>query len=780
MSEFSDYFSYLDSGSESYTSIRKWAEDIDPAIYEEQSTSSSCAREQESHAQDREASASDTEFDDLTEEYRVTREILEDIENRLLELYYNRLRDETVSSTNSAQSRKGDSPKGMEADSDATVGETQSREVKSTPNFQSDQEHDQELPNPHKKEKTKQRKPKTEEQVNRHINKVFMRENMGENIPDTFRLAQDPGQYDFSVDSAVVATPSPLGPLVTSLAGTSANTPVELDLNMRYSNAFPRLDVFEIADVDLRLLTVRKGTPTLLNPQAIGPTSPFLSIEYQNRSSETPTSSGSFSSPSDATGDSTLHVDSRLEDLRIWQWTSVPIPDSLAAQAISFYLINEHPVLAFFDADLFVRDLASGGGRFCSPLLVSSLLAWSCASYSQFEPRAQVLSLSFLNEAKLRWREQRNHNAITTLSSAMLLVLTCNQHGHDRTGLIYLDASVVIGRRLGLFRDNDTPMSSIDNDDDHELHSAASFAAWGAFGWHSLHSINFRAEHRIRYPPSLPIPGDISGPPLADYMGSTFTWISKFWLIIHEAFRDGYINFSRLPTSNANHIYQSLLDWASILPEDAKRSDSCPHHVLVLHIWYQTAIIDIWRPFLENSPDEYVELNGTANAAYEASVHQLKRLVYLYRKRFESTHQTMFITPGLLSLINEIYRNPGTSDAQFWFILAARGCLSIALWCRGLRGIAEGLMTIGSQSGVFEREGWSDNTMVRDIRATTRLESIEDIGMEALAGEFQRLNTQHEPRERNTEIPREPEIWKGDPRDLSLTLSEATEAEEYI
>ncbi|KAM0542362.1 hypothetical protein ACHAPJ_012827 [Fusarium lateritium] len=553
-----------------------------------------------------------------------------------------------------------------------------------------------------------------------------------------------------SVDSGLMATSSPITPLVTSLAGTSASTPVELDLNMRYSNAFPRLEIFEVADVDLRLLTVQKPNTALLNLQSTGPISPFSLIDYQIRRSETPTSSGLSSSPSDATGDSAHHVDSRLEDLRIWQWTSVPIPDSLAAQALSFYLVNEHPVLAFFDADLFIRDLVSGGGRFCSPLLVSSLLAWCC-------------------------------------------------HGHDRAGLVYLDGSVIIGRRLGLFRDDDTPVSSFGNDDDHELQSAASFAAWGSFGWHSLHSINFRAEHQIRYPPSLPIPGDVSGPPLADYMGSTFTWISKFWLIVHEAFQDGYANFCRLPVSNANRIYHLLLDWASILPEDATRSDACPHHVLVLHIWYQSAIIDVWRPFLETGPDEYTELNGMASAAYEASIHQLKRLVYLYRKRFESTNQTMFITPGLLSLINEVFRNPGTSDAQFWFILAARGCLSIALWCRGLRGIAEGLMTIGSQSGVFDRDGWADNTMVRDIRATTRLlvrdgtynsvypinldsisEDIEDIGMEALAGEFQRLNTQHEPRERNTEVTREPEIWKGDPRDLSLTLSEATEAEEYI
>jgi hypothetical protein len=207
----------------------------------------------------------------------------------------------------------------------------------------------------------------------------------------------------------------------------------------------------------------------------------------------------------------------------------------------------------------------------------------------------------------------------------------------------------------------------------------------------------------------------------------------------------------------------------------------------------------MWRPFLGRRSYEDAGGRELATATHEASVHQLKRLVYLYRKRFESTNLTMFITPGFLTLINEVFRNPGTSDAQFYFILAARGCLSIASWCKGLRGITEGLMTIGWQNGTFKREGWTNNSMIEDIRATTRAlnqegtysslypinldstsESMDDIGMEALAGEFQRLSSQNEPtRGKEVEMTSEPTVWKGDQRDLDLTLTEATEEEEY-
>ncbi|KAF4332773.1 conidial development fluffy [Fusarium beomiforme] len=596
------------------------------------------------------------------------------------------------------------------------------------------------------------------------------------------------------LDSGMIKTPSATNPLSESLAGTSADSRIELDLNMRYSSVFPTLETLDIKDVDLGLLAVNRRALTSSNQQTNMPLTPYTPTDFRQRS-ETPTTSDSFSTPSDTTGDS--GIDSRLESLQIRQWTSIPIPENLAAQAISFYLVNEHPLLAFFDADLFIRDFVGGGVRFCSPLLVSSLLAWSCASYSQHEPRAQTFSVAFLREAKKRWKESSDNDDVTKLSAAMLITLTCNQHGQDRVGLIYLDASAEIGSRLGLFGDEDKSMSDFDGDD--ELRIAASYAAWGAFGWHSLHCINFRAKHRIRHPPSLPIPGDISGPPLTEYMGSTFTWIAKFWIIIHQIFREGYNDFSRLPMSHAHQMYQLLLDWASILPEEVKRSDNCPHHVLVLHIWYQTAIIDIWRPFLGRRGYEQVRRSEIATETHEASVHQLKRLMYIYRKRFETTNLTMFITPGFLTLVNEIFRNPDTSDAQFYFILAARGCLSIASWCKGLRGITEGLMTIGWQNGTFKREGWNENSMIEDIRASTRAltqggtysslypisldstsESMDDIGMEALAGEFQRLSSQNEPtRGKEVEMTNEPNIWKGNQRDLDLTLTEATEEEEY-
>ena len=81
-----------------------------------------------------------------------------------------------------------------------------------------------------------------------------------------------------------------------------------------------------------------------------------------------------------ATPLSTVYCDNRLHNIRLDQWSRVPVDNIFAASAISLYLESEHPLFGFFDPDLFVTDLSVGRSRFCSSLLVNSLLYRACVS----------------------------------------------------------------------------------------------------------------------------------------------------------------------------------------------------------------------------------------------------------------------------------------------------------------------------------------------------------------------------------------------------------------
>jgi len=77
------------------------------------------------------------------------------------------------------------------------------------------------------------------------------------------------------------------------------------------------------------------------------------------------------------------YCDPRLEELKIGYWSDVQITDEAAARLISLYLETDHPILGVFDADLFVTDLINNRPRYCSRLLVASVLSWSSVSRVQ-------------------------------------------------------------------------------------------------------------------------------------------------------------------------------------------------------------------------------------------------------------------------------------------------------------------------------------------------------------------------------------------------------------
>jgi hypothetical protein len=70
-------------------------------------------------------------------------------------------------------------------------------------------------------------------------------------------------------------------------------------------------------------------------------------------------------------------TDSRLWEVKIRYWTTVPVAEHLAAELFSAFLEVELPVYGFFDPELFSRDLVMQDTRFCSSLLVNSVLFWA-------------------------------------------------------------------------------------------------------------------------------------------------------------------------------------------------------------------------------------------------------------------------------------------------------------------------------------------------------------------------------------------------------------------
>jgi hypothetical protein len=78
-------------------------------------------------------------------------------------------------------------------------------------------------------------------------------------------------------------------------------------------------------------------------------------------------------------------------------WTTLA-SDEVVSHLVSLYFTWEQPCLQFIDKTAFLVDMKAGEnsrpGGFCSPLLVSALLAQACVSLPSLEPVAPSVSLT--------------------------------------------------------------------------------------------------------------------------------------------------------------------------------------------------------------------------------------------------------------------------------------------------------------------------------------------------------------------------------------------------
>lgn len=166
------------------------------------------------------------------------------------------------------------------------------------------------------------------------------------------------------------------------------------------------------------------------------------------------------------------------------------------------------------------------------------------------------------------------------------------------------------------------------------------------------------------------------------------------------------------------------------------------------------------------------------------------------------------ISPSFLYLINNVCRDKDTPEAQFDFILSIRGYIEMAQWSPVTCGIVKAFYQLAWQAGVMQRLTWADALLdeIQEIAVTLTVEepdykslypvdlqkaekSVEARSITTLVKEFKELRLQDgegggvDGTGDVGGIVNDAEgqaIWTGDPRDLSLTLSEAVYADELV
>ncbi|KAG7415706.1 Nitrogen assimilation transcription factor nit-4 [Fusarium oxysporum f. sp. rapae] len=605
-------------------------------------------------------------------------------------------------------------------------------------------------------------------------------------VLESLRQGRSPKEIMDSIGGNLSVSITPSIHAAARGTSTPTQTPLEFQLVVQYPKVYPPLAPLTTASLDLQLLGIQPldvgvthdaGLSNLFHGNEL---SPMLDRSVYPQDVISRTSIGV---------DNGIPIDHRLHHIDISRWTNVAISNRFAAEAISLYLNINQPWWAFFDTDLFLDDLVNIQTNFCSRMLVNALLAWATQSYAHYEPMTATLPTKFLDEALRIYDAEKGVDSLTTVAATSLMSMTWATLGKDKAGRRLQEDSAKMAQRMRLYCESGVSSHNQLDLSDERVETAVCATAWGSFNFQMVMSMSYHREPIPKRTPRFRIPGKTltAGQHDIPSTDATYTAVCQFWLIVFDMNYLYYFEKS-VSLSSAVAIFQRLLGWADALPAGVGRDEHNPAHVLNIHIWFHTAIIDLFRPFEHEFPQPklpaFAGVNATPKAVIEASIEQLKRLIYQYRAHCESSKYSVIWQSGMLYLVNHIIRDLSSNESQFYFLLCMRGYQHLARHMPFASGIVQSLIVMMNRQGV----PLTANTqrLLEEVRDESRRSreffsaypvDLEMVAKDPSSATLEKLTShfQEQPpvvsEHKASESGILPHGWKGSVDDLTTTLS---------
>ncbi|KAI0180537.1 hypothetical protein GGR52DRAFT_531750 [Hypoxylon sp. FL1284] len=376
-------------------------------------------------------------------------------------------------------------------------------------------------------------------------------------------------------------------------------------------------------------------------------------------------------------------VEPSFANVTVSKWTTVTSDDLLLRRLLNAFLYYQHPWTAAFHMDYFLKDMASGRSRFCSSLLVNSVLAAACHMSREIPDRTkfwvpQTLGYQFLAEAKRLWEveSRKDTPSLTTIQAAIVLSIVATTTAMDKVGTSYLLQAIAMAASLDMF-------SATMGTDNEKMRRARAFTAWGLFCWQAWQRFYFTMPPFIINPPDYPLPD-----PALDA-----GWYGEIWIryplsqTVYPA-SVGHVvkaNFElrKLMNDMAAEMFEEdkpprttvaqVLDckarldsWFTHLPEPLMPTKVVLPDHLKIHLEYYGVMIGLMRLPVESAANLAATWQGIIQYA-EIRLETLLRLYYL-RHSFECydpllMHWLVFLGDVVLKKLDNPSGSPTTSSA---------------------------------------------------------------------------------------------------------------------
>ncbi|KAL4880522.1 hypothetical protein BJY04DRAFT_207970 [Aspergillus karnatakaensis] len=311
----------------------------------------------------------------------------------------------------------------------------------------------------------------------------------------------------------------------------------------------------------------------------------------------------------------------RITSIRYW--TSL-VDDDVASHLLSLYFTWENPTWQLVDQTMFVNDLQHGRARFCSSLLVHTLLFYGCSfsfNLNRITDRREekVLGEKLYAAIQRLWAQERETSDLPTMQSCILIGLLCCTFGIDKIGTQYIMRGAELSDRLNIHNENCAYFFWDVDDNGTALSTCQKLVSWAVFDIQALACQVYRKQPPFEGPPSVQLTQEEAaimdeGPvwypypfqtPISQPFFYTASWIRSELVVIVNDIARFALRFPG-PALNdedwkyGNSLYQRLLGWNTKLPWSVLPRHNTTPHVICLHMYYQSTVASLCEIFLSN------------------------------------------------------------------------------------------------------------------------------------------------------------------------------------
>ncbi|KAL3468892.1 hypothetical protein BJX99DRAFT_97439 [Aspergillus californicus] len=308
----------------------------------------------------------------------------------------------------------------------------------------------------------------------------------------------------------------------------------------------------------------------------------------------------------------------------IQNWTSL-VDNDVASHLLSLYFTWENPTWQLVDQSLFLHDLEHGRTKFCTRLLVHTLLFFGCSfsySVSRITDRREEKALGEKLYAAIQhlWLEVKDSVDLPTAQSSILIGLLCCTFGIDKIGTKYIMHGAEISSRLNIQMENSSYLFC-DSDDPAAVLNCQKLVSWAIFDLQALACQVYRKQPVWDGAPCVKLSQEEAAvldemvewrpypfqAPVCQPFFYTASWIrSELVVIVDDIARFSLrLSGSKLADHDWDYgstLYQRLLGWSTKLPWSVLPQHNTTPHVLCLHLYYHATIVSLCEIFLA-TPD---------------------------------------------------------------------------------------------------------------------------------------------------------------------------------